>query len=398
MKRPVPFYTLLVVVAILLVSAGVLSIQLFRLRVPEQDFSLLQPASPTARKTITVATNTLPQRLRIDPVDTSPPQEVALEPTPPMADTSPTPKPAPTSHMAARTTPEPRHETPPVPATDPFPFMTAENSVTTADVPFEAEIPQPEELLPISPMVVNHVPPSPPNHQEHPQVATVIQHHANPQRIDPALRTFALTTGDRLYLFDKIETDQYSRLLLELMDKSTLSIGPSSLLFLDEYTYTPEENFLTLTLRQARGAIRLLTSSIDNLRRNVNVRTGMATIGIRDCDVGLRTSFEQEDIFIFSSSGKETINMESTKTGLPIRNLQTGRPLKVPDQERQIVDISEPGKHLILRRGIGMSVGPIQPEAERLFNADTEHLPPSDFRMQPGVGGVRFELNRTHAP
>ena len=91
-----------------------------------------------------------------------------------------------------------------------------------------------------------------------------------------------LASGEPIFMGDRIATGAESSLQLMLLDETTLSIGPSSSVTVDNFVYDPTRGSGKVTLNVARGAFRFISGRIARDEpRNVEIRTPAGTIGIR---------------------------------------------------------------------------------------------------------------------
>ena len=111
-------------------------------------------------------------------------------------------------------------------------------------------------------------------------------------------KTYALKPGVKLYSGDVVRTGKNSRALLRMNEGSTVKLGADAVLNLN--TLTPpkqEEGIFEALLRVTRGAFRFTTTEVGKLRkRNVDVKIGHVTVGIRGTDIWGRSKTD-EDLF-----------------------------------------------------------------------------------------------------
>ncbi len=105
-------------------------------------------------------------------------------------------------------------------------------------------------------------------------------------------RTYPLKAGTKIYTGDIVRTGKNSRALIHMQEGSIIKLGENA--SLDFNTLSPpvqQEGIFAALLRVTRGAFRFTTSEIGKARkRNVDVRIGAVTIGIRGTDIWGRTS------------------------------------------------------------------------------------------------------------
>ena len=123
-------------------------------------------------------------------------------------------------------------------------------------------------------------------------------------------RTYPLKPGIKLYSGDVIRTGKNSRALLRMNEGSTVKLGEDAILSLN--TLIPpkqEEGVFAALMRVTRGAFRFTTTEIGKLRkRNVDVKIGHVTVGIRGTDIWGRSRTD-EDLFCLIE-GNVTVQRE----------------------------------------------------------------------------------------
>lgn len=95
-----------------------------------------------------------------------------------------------------------------------------------------------------------------------------------------------VTSGDKLYLGDRISTNPRSGLQVMLLDGTTLTIGPNAALVIDEFVYNPSTSEGKVVASILKGTFRFVSGKI--ARRDpkaVKIKLPVATIGIRGTTV-----------------------------------------------------------------------------------------------------------------
>jgi len=100
-------------------------------------------------------------------------------------------------------------------------------------------------------------------------------------------QTYPLKPGIKLYSGDTIRTGKDSRALLRMDEGSTIKLGEDARLSIN--TLSPpkqEKGIFAALMRVTRGAFRLTTTELGKHRkRNVDVKVGHVTVGIRGTDI-----------------------------------------------------------------------------------------------------------------
>jgi hypothetical protein len=95
--------------------------------------------------------------------------------------------------------------------------------------------------------------------------------------------------GLRLLAADTLETGRDGSLGVVLRDDAILSLGPSTRVALERFTYAPAEQRLGFVARIARGTIAYLSGIIGRLApETVRFETPVGTLGIRGTHVAIR--------------------------------------------------------------------------------------------------------------
>ena len=90
------------------------------------------------------------------------------------------------------------------------------------------------------------------------------------------------TTGTKLHAGDTLGTGPDGSLGVILRDNSSLSLGPSSSLVLQDFLFSPTEGKFSLLVRLSKGTMAYLSGLIGKLApEKARFETPTATIGIR---------------------------------------------------------------------------------------------------------------------
>ncbi len=91
-----------------------------------------------------------------------------------------------------------------------------------------------------------------------------------------------VTSGDEIFLGDRIVTGPAGGLQIMLLDGTTFSIGPNSSMVIDEFVYNPATGTGKITASVTRGTLRLISGRIARQEQeSVRIRLPQATVGIR---------------------------------------------------------------------------------------------------------------------
>lgn len=91
-----------------------------------------------------------------------------------------------------------------------------------------------------------------------------------------------LSSGDKIFLGDVIETGPQAGMQIMLLDETIFTIGPNAGLIIDTFVYDPATSAGQVTATVLKGAFRFVSGRVAKKEpRNMNVQTPAGTIGIR---------------------------------------------------------------------------------------------------------------------
>ena len=125
-----------------------------------------------------------------------------------------------------------------------------------------------------------------------------LEGHATATGMDGQERSLAIKSP--IYMGDTLATAARSKLQILFDDDSIVSQGENSRMTIDEFVYDPtQKGSGRCALKLASGVFRAVTGKITEERpENFKVRTRMATIGIRGCEVAFNITQQSETIFV----------------------------------------------------------------------------------------------------
>lgn len=200
--------------------------------------------------------------------------------------------------------------------------------------------------------------------------------------------------GSIVKLNQRINTDKNSRLEIKFSDGTTVAMGENSSLILDEYVFDeakPEKN--TFSVKSLDGISRTISGQIVKLNPNrFKIKTRMATIGIRGCEVAVRNSANKTDVFVMGLSGEEKISIDHTKDGSPVMNSLNGSPLDVKQDNITTTMIQEPTSAATLEQKVGIKVRKIDPKEFRQIIQQTTSSEPAKQTAVIKPTSTTFEI------
>ena len=351
-KAKFAYFLLILGILALLAAGAAMSQYLFDMSVPETDIATLEKPSPAPRETIPVAE-------KIVEVGTPPPAPAAPAATaPPAAAHRPSPPPA---AAKQKTTPRPASRAP-------IPVVTRVSGSTPA--------------------------PAATDDTEARGIGKVVSINGTAYAIDDRGRRRVLALESWVFADDRIDTDQQTRLTIKFRDGSTLSQGESTTIVVDRYVYDPRNcNRSCFAVRFIRGVCRVITGAIADLNPDrFDVKTRMATVGIRGCDLAFRTTLDRDDIYVIDLAGKRLVRINTTSNGSRLVNVLTGNELEVDETKRTVIDITEPNSAVYITRGKGFTREKITLEDVRQISAETSLLSPARPKVLQSADGVVFTV------
>ncbi len=98
-------------------------------------------------------------------------------------------------------------------------------------------------------------------------------------------RTYMLADQAKIYLGDIIETDQVSKIAIQMTDKTQFSLGSNSHFVLHTYEYSPNLRKARAKVSITSGSLRTTTSDIkSNWKAQFEIKTPLAIINVDSAD------------------------------------------------------------------------------------------------------------------
>ncbi len=197
-----------------------------------------------------------------------------------------------------------------------------------------------------------------------------------------------LSAESRVFLNDKIETQKGARIRIMLDDGTIIEQGEMSALVLDQYvcSQNPASDSV-FAARIVKGLCRFITGLITKLNPDrVSVKTGMATIGVRGCDVAIRSATAGDSVYVLELSENEKVFVALAETEGTIPQIET-----VIDQPGMVLDLNT-GAVSSLRLGAAAGTDKrlttpramTQQEIRTLLE-EVSPYPPAEHELTPGA-------------
>ena len=114
----------------------------------------------------------------------------------------------------------------------------------------------------------------------------------------------SLTTGSKLYFGDSIITEAASSAQVLLMDQTTLTIGESSELVMDEFVYDPQTKIGKFVSSVKIGTVKIITGEISKTNPdNLEIKTPTGSIGARGTEFAVVTESDTKSTVVLLGPG-----------------------------------------------------------------------------------------------
>jgi len=209
-----------------------------------------------------------------------------------------------------------------------------------------------------------------------------------------------LAINSRIYLQERIETGPAASVKIKFDDGTTVSEGENSAMVIDKYLYNPQDRGATaFGMCFLKGASHLITGLIAEIApQRFKVRTRLASVGIRGCELAFRSKPEQDDIYILALSGKEKVNIETTTDGSQMMGDLNNESLPVEDSKMKNIDVVEAGKMYSIVKGQGIQEHTIGLEETSGIVSESTGLSPALHNIQMTHDGAVFTIQPRERP
>lgn len=194
-----------------------------------------------------------------------------------------------------------------------------------------------------------------------------------------------------VYVGDKVACGKDSKVKVTLRDGTELWIGENSQMAIDEYLFAAgDKENAAIGLRFVKGTCRMVTGAITKINpERVKVRTRVATVGVRGCDVGFTGGGGVSEIYVLSLGKGERVFVETTTKGLPIMDVETGKAIAFDEATKTVIDISRAGRVILISENQGITEKKLSKDEMNQFLSKASHLPPARIDMiQDSDGSV----------
>ena len=127
----------------------------------------------------------------------------------------------------------------------------------------------------------------------------------------------ALFRTDTVVTDERVETIANGALHLQFLDDTRLRLGSASQVTLDSFVYDPDTHAGEMVLDLGEGVFRFITGKLD--KRNIQLRTPVALIGIRGTDLVVRVGADgTTTVYMFRGSCVVTALRGGRSAGLGV--------------------------------------------------------------------------------
>lgn len=203
-----------------------------------------------------------------------------------------------------------------------------------------------------------------------------------------------LAAESRVAMQDRIETAPQSRLKILFDDRSVLSVGESSAMVIDEYVYNPAEpKTAAFSTRLIKGVFRYISGLIVEANPDrVNVRTKMATCGIRGCDIGFRTTELLDEITLLELGTQNGLRVKTTTDGSTILNTSTGSEMPVEEAKRKVIEMKTSNTRVTIAPGRAPEESRISGDEARKLVSECSVYQPARIDLRQTPDGTKINL------
>jgi hypothetical protein len=115
-----------------------------------------------------------------------------------------------------------------------------------------------------------------------PPIIAVVQKVSGTATVVRQGRTISAKIGLDLYQYDTLRTGSDGSIGVIFNDDTSLSLGPGSMLVIDEFVFAPKQGKYSIALRMIKGTVAYFSGLISKLAPDsAHIETPTASIGIR---------------------------------------------------------------------------------------------------------------------
>lgn len=164
-----------------------------------------------------------------------------------------------------------------------------------------------------------------------------------------------LREGGRVYVGERVQTARAASLKIEFPDGTILSQGENAVMIMDEYVFNPDQKAdCRFGMRFIKGACHIVTGMITRINPDrFLIRTRLASMGVRGCEVAMRSQAERVDIHVLSLSGRESVRVDTTRDGSLMLGEAKREVITVDAGKERSIEVTTSGRVVTIMKGRG---------------------------------------------
>jgi len=200
--------------------------------------------------------------------------------------------------------------------------------------------------------------------------------------------------GTKVHFGDTLISGEESKAKVEFDDKSVVWLSELSELVINSYVYDErDKKNSSCVFRLAKGSGRFVTGTITKINpERFKVKTRMATIGIRGCEVGIEADDRSSEIYVFSLGKRETVVVETTSDGTAMLKAGTGKAVDIEGKKKKRILVNKEGRLILCTMGKSPEFVVLEKEQIEEFRKRTSLVPPAKYKIKQDSDGSVFEI------
>jgi len=207
-------------------------------------------------------------------------------------------------------------------------------------------------------------------------------------------KTRVLAPDSEIFQRERIETTPGTKMDIRFTDGTQISQGEKSVIVIDEYLFDPRSaERCSFVGRFTKGICRVVTGLITDINPDrFKVRTKMATVGIRGCDLVFKSNSSKDDIYVLELGRAKSVQIQTTSDGTPVMDPATGRILPVEKFKAVELTVTEPQTAVTITDCKGYEERKISVEESRTLITESSHLAPARYELQQKADGATLRI------
>jgi len=203
-----------------------------------------------------------------------------------------------------------------------------------------------------------------------------------------------LALNSDIFRRERIETTPNAKLNIKFTDGTTISQGEKSAIVIDECIYDPvSPEKCCFVGRFTRGICRVVTGLITDINpQRFTIRTKMATVGIRGCELVFKSSSAKDDIYVLELGRAKSVEVQTTSNGTPIMDTTTGGTLPVDKTKMVDMSITDPQTAVTIANGKCPEERKVGAEEARELITEASNLTPARYELLQKADGATLRI------